>query len=212
MDQAVFWTVAAGGFLAALLHAALPTHWLPFVLVGRAQGWSGRKTLAVTALAGGGHIAVTLLLAVLLTGAGMALEERYEPLLRLAAGAVLIGFGLLYLLRRPPAVEGALKPRRRVSDAAAVLGLVGVLALSPGEAFASVLLAGQRWGWSGFAVLSALLAAATLAGMLAFTGAFWAGTARLKLDRAERLERRVLGGALCGLGALVLLVGHGHGH
>ena len=32
---------------------------------------------------------------------------------------------------------GAAQPRRRVSDLAAVLGLVGLLALSPGEAFGS---------------------------------------------------------------------------
>lgn len=208
MDQAVFWTVAAGGFVAALLHAALPTHWLPFVLVGRAQGWSGRKTLAVAALAGGGHIVTTVALAVLLTGAGLALGDRYGPVLRQLAGAVLIGFGLLYLLRRPPEVEGTVQPRRRVSDLAAVLGLVGVLALSPGETFGSVLLAGQPYGWGGFVVLSLVLASATLLGMMLFTGASWMGAARLKLDRAERVERRVLGAALCGLGLLVLALRH----
>ena len=208
MDQAVFGTVAAGGFAAALLHAALPTHWLPFVLVGRAQGWSGRKTLAVTALASSGHIIATVLLAALLMSAGLAAETAVGPVLGWIAGVVLIGFGLVYLLRRPPPVEGAAQPRRRVSDVAAVLGLVGLLILSPGEAFGSVLLAGQRWGWSGFAILSAVLASATLLGMLIFTGMSWAGAARVGLDRAERLERRVLGGALCGLGVVVLLLKH----
>lgn len=208
MNDAVFWTVAAGGGAAALLHAALPTHWLPFVLVGRAQGWSGRKTLAVTALAGGGHIVTTLALAVLLMGAGLALDDHYGPVLRRAAGAVLIGLGLLYLLRRPPDPTSAAQPRPRNSDLAAIGGLVGLLALSPGETFGSVLLAGQRWGWTGFAVLSGVLASATLLGMMVFTGASWAGAARLKLELAERLERRVLGGALCGLGVLVLAVGH----
>jgi threonine/homoserine/homoserine lactone efflux protein len=208
MDGAVFWTVAAGGFVAALLHAALPTHWLPFVLVGRAQGWSGRKTLAVTALAGSGHVLATLVLAVLLMGAGLALEEQYGPVLRRIAGVVLIAFGLMYLLRRPPPVDKAARPRPRVSDTAAVLGLVGLLALSPGEAFGSVLLAGQPYGWGGFVVLSLVLASATLAGMLLFTSASWAGAARLKLDRAERWERRILGAALVGLGVLVMFVEH----
>ncbi len=97
MGEAVFGTIAATSFVAALLHAALPTHWLPFVLVGRAQGWSGRKTLAVTALAGSGHVISTVIPAVILMTAGMALEERFGLVLTRIAGAVLIGFGLLYL-------------------------------------------------------------------------------------------------------------------
>jgi threonine/homoserine/homoserine lactone efflux protein len=71
-----------------------------------------------------------------------------------------------------------------------------------------VLLAGQPYGWGGFVVLSLVLASATLAGMLLFTSASWAGAARLKLDRAERWERRILGAALVGLGVLVMFVEH----
>jgi threonine/homoserine/homoserine lactone efflux protein len=44
--------------------------------------------------------------------------------------------------------------------------------------------------------------------MLLFTSASWAGAARLKLDRAERWERRILGAALVGLGVLVMFVEH----
>lgn len=208
MGEALFGSIAATGFLVALLHAALPTHWLPFVLVGRAQGWSGRKTLAVAALAGSGHIVSTVVLAVMLMTAGMALEAWSGLVLTRIAGAVLIGFGLLYLLSRAPAVDGEPRPRRRVSDLAAILGLVGVLVLSPGESFASVLLAGLPYGWSGFVVLSLVLASATLGGMLLFTGASWAGAARLRLDLVERYERLLLGGALCVLGVLILVLRH----
>lgn len=208
MGEALFGSILTTGFVAALLHAALPTHWLPFVLVGRAQGWTRRKTLAVTALAGGGHILSTVVLAVLLMTAGVALEDRFGLALTRIAGAVLIGFGLLYLLTRAPSVEGEAKPRRRVSDMAAVLGLVGLLVLSPGETFASVLLAGLPYGWGGFVVLSLVLASATLGGMLLFTGASWAGAARIRLDLVERYERLVLGGALCLLGALILVLRH----
>jgi len=208
MGEQVFGAIAVTGFVAALLHAALPTHWLPFVLVGRAQGWSGRKTLAVAALAGSGHIVSTVILAVLLMTAGMALEERSGVVLGWLAGAVLIGFGLLYLLKPAPVVDGVPQPRRRVSDMAAVLGLVGVLVISPGETFASVLLASLPYGWGGFAVLSLVLASATLGGMLLFTGASWAGAARLRLDVVERYERLLLGGALCVLGGLILVLRH----
>ena len=44
MNIGVFLTIATTGFTVAFLHAAIPTHWLPFVAVARVQKWShGRK-------------------------------------------------------------------------------------------------------------------------------------------------------------------------
>ena len=71
MSLAPFVPVAATGLAIAFLHAALPTHWLPFVLVGRARGWSRRRTLFVAAFAGLGHVACTVALGALVLAAGM---------------------------------------------------------------------------------------------------------------------------------------------
>ena len=46
MNAPVLTTIAVTGFTIAFLHAAIPTHWLPFALIGRARGWSRRRTLA----------------------------------------------------------------------------------------------------------------------------------------------------------------------
>ena len=53
MDTSYLITLGFTGFTVAFLHAAIPTHWLPFVMVGRARGWSPARTLAAVALAGG---------------------------------------------------------------------------------------------------------------------------------------------------------------
>src|SRR5437773_11467181 len=52
MNETVLTTIAFTGFTVAFFHAAIPTHWLPFVAAGRAQRWSHSKTLLITALAG----------------------------------------------------------------------------------------------------------------------------------------------------------------
>ena len=205
LNEALFGSVAATGFVIAFLHAAIPTHWLPFVLVGRAQGWSGRKTLGVAVLAGGGHIASTVALGVILTVAGMALLDDFGPLLARGAGLLLIAVGLYYLLlRRARGADAAPAPRRFRSDRTAILGLVGVLSLSPCESFLPVYLSGVRYGWGGFLMLTAVLAAATLIAMLAFTSLSMFGVARLRLTLIERYENALLGGALCLLGGLVI--------
>ena len=65
MNSAVLTTVAATGFSVAFFHAAIPTHWLPFVLTARARGWSRAKTLAVTAFAGAVTVALASFVATL---------------------------------------------------------------------------------------------------------------------------------------------------
>ncbi len=89
-------------FLAAsigLLHTAMgPDHYLPFVVLGRAEGWTLRKTLFWTAICGLGHV----LSSVALGGLGMALGwavpymEGIEGTRGDLASYTLIGFGLIY--------------------------------------------------------------------------------------------------------------------
>ena len=220
MNETLLGTILATGFVVAFLHAAIPTHWLPFVLVGRGQGWSARKILGVAVLAGGGHVLSTALLGLVLTGAGMALDQLLGPWLARAAGLLLLGFGLYYLLLRRPhvhrmalpgggsmnVVEGQAAQRRYGSDRAAILGLVGLLTFSPCESFLPVYLSGTSYGWGGFLLLSAVLAVATVVAMTLFTGVLLLGFSRLKLGAVERYESAILGVSLLVLGVLVIVL------
>lgn len=100
MNSAVLTTVAATGFTVAFFHAAIPTHWLPFVLVSRARGWSRGKTLAVAALAGLGHVALTGLLGLGIAWFGFQLEEYAEEYFPKIAGGVLLLIGAYYFWRQ----------------------------------------------------------------------------------------------------------------
>jgi hypothetical protein len=82
-------TIAVLGFSVAFLHAAIPTHWLPFVLVGRARGWSWTRTIAVTLGAGLGHVALTSLLGLAIAWFGFKLNETVSGLFPWIAGGVL---------------------------------------------------------------------------------------------------------------------------
>ncbi len=74
LQQPVLISLLGGGFVAAFLHAAMPTHWLPFVLVGRAQRWSLMRVMTVAVTAGLAHIASTALVGSLIVAAGLALS------------------------------------------------------------------------------------------------------------------------------------------
>ena len=100
MNSAVLTTIAATGFTVAFFHAAIPTHWLPFVLVSRARSWSRGKTLAVSALAGLGHVALTSLLGLVIAWFGFRLDERAGNLFPRIAGGFLLLIGAIYFWRQ----------------------------------------------------------------------------------------------------------------
>jgi hypothetical protein len=199
-----FASIAATGFAVAFLHAALPTHWLPFVLVGRAQKWSTGRTLGVTFLAGLGHVALTAVLGLILVLAGLAMQPHVGGIFHWIVGGLMIAVGLLYVLRgRHSHAHPEAGRRPYASDRAAIVALVTLLTLSPCEAFLPYYLAGMEHGWQAFVVLSLVLMVATSAGMLLFTGLSLAGFSRLGLDWVERYEETILGVALILVGIVV---------
>lgn len=100
MSAALFLSIVSLGFVVAFMHAAIPTHWLPFALTSRAQGWSAPKTLAITAMAGVGHGLFTTAIGVVIVALGMQLSERAGAIFHLVAGGALFCFGLYYLIRQ----------------------------------------------------------------------------------------------------------------
>ncbi len=100
MQSPVLTTVAVTGFTVAFFHAAIPTHWLPFVLVARARGWSRAKTLAVTVGAGLGHVAVTTLLGLAIAWFGFQIDEKVGRAFPWLVGGLLFAMGLFYFWRQ----------------------------------------------------------------------------------------------------------------
>ena len=100
MRSTVLASIAATGFTVAFFHAAIPTHWLPFVLVARARGWNRTKTILVTLFAGLGHVALTSLLGLIIAWFGFQLDEKLGRAFPWIAGGVLLAFGLYYFWRQ----------------------------------------------------------------------------------------------------------------
>jgi nickel/cobalt transporter (NicO) family protein len=210
MHASVLISILATGFAVAFLHSTIPTHWLPFVLAGRSQRWSRARLLGVTAIAAGGHVAFTTLLGAGLVWLGLSLNRLTGEVFPWIAGAVLIVFGLSYIVRH---VRGGhhhhakgLDDSRALSDRAVVLGLLTLLTFSPCEVFLPVYISGIRYGWRGFVLLSAVLAGATFTGMMLFTSLAAAGLQRLRLDVLERYEGVIVGTLLCLLGLAVMFL------
>jgi hypothetical protein len=237
MTTGLFTAIALTGFTVAFLHAAIPTHWLPFVAAARAQHWNSAKTLIVTGIAGSGHVLFTTALGVMVSWGGIAINTRWSRSFPLIAGGALIAVGLFYLVSQLKGGHGHVhlfggqhahehldrhhqhehdeeiekiehqwsRPR---SDWAVIAGLVALLTFSPCEAFLPVFLTGAKYGWFGFALLSAILAIATVAGMIVFTWLTLHGLQRLRFKALEKYEPITVGLVFCLLGLIIILFEH----
>lgn len=341
--------IALTGFGIAFFHAAIPTHWLPFVITARAQRWSRNKTMWVTALAGTGHVLFTAFLGGLIAWFGIALHQRIGGWFPWISGGALLSFGLFYLYRQlstaghghshmfgghshrsasprlhvhpqpevtgprggelidtgdgvmeillsevenearffvypvpsrdgragtlphldaavetvrsnqerqkfafqtadgclvsidpvptphqfvatlnmthgdhvhayelqfPQAIrrksgEGVVDivtPRSGIPDRVAIASLLMLLTFSPCESFLPVYVSGVRYGWMGFLLLTVILSIATVAGMVVFTWLTLSKLERLNLRFLEKYESGIIGGLLCTLGILIILI------
>ena len=231
MNDAVLTTIALTGFGVAFLHAAIPTHWLPFVLASRAQRWSHAKTLGVTALAGTGHVLVTAVLGALIAWFGIAVNRSIGAWFPWIAGAALWLLGGFYLFRQwkgkghahhhlfcghddvhaggleqhQHAAAAPLAERHSAaSDRAAIGSLLMLLTFSPCEAFLPIYASGVQYSWTGFALLTGILSVGTVAGMILFTSLTLLGVQRVKLGMLERYESGLIGALLCAVGVLII--------
>ncbi len=234
MNDSVLTTIAITGFTIAFFHAAIPTHWLPFVLAARVQRWNRSKTLLITALAATGHASFTAMLGLIVAWLGIALSARIGALFPWIAGGALIAVGLFYIFRQLTGHththlhlgrgghshgdghdhehghehghgHGEQKLSFSKSDIAAITSLLALLTFSPCEAFVPVYVSGVRYGWYGFALLTVILTIGTIAGMVAFTGLALVGIEQVKLRLLEKYEAGVMGALLCAVGVLIIL-------
>jgi ABC-type nickel/cobalt efflux system permease component RcnA len=88
------WLLLAGVATVGVLHTLVPDHWAPIVAIARQRGWSRGETARAAAVAGGGHVVSTLLIAVLVWVAGAAAAAKFGHLVDLASSLSLIGFGV----------------------------------------------------------------------------------------------------------------------
>lgn len=191
-------------FTLAMLHSVLPSHWLCFVLVGRAREWTLRRTLGVTVAAGLCHVLSTILLGVL--AIVFARELVSEEMLKPISAGVLIGVGLIYLVLHLFHTGHHHAADEKRADRGAVAALLLTLFLSPCEAVIPLFLLAATGSVVFIAAMCVVVTVATVGVMLLLTSVAWRGVEAARLKFADRYEKLIIGSVLAGLGAGVLVL------
>jgi hypothetical protein len=198
-------TVATAG-----VHALIPDHWLPLVLLARAQRWEQRRAVGVAAFSGVLHALVSVSLGALALWGGREAARGLGESLQRWSAALLVLFGAAYAgwalargghsLHVHPRLEDAhAEPDRRLTGIA--LGFV--VGFNPCVLIIPILFAtgGMAPGWA-----LGVAAAFALTTVLTTTVMVWAGLRSVRRLELAALDRygEVLSGALIGLTGLVV--------
>jgi hypothetical protein len=213
-----FWGLLVAGGLVSLVHGLLPNHWLPFVLIGRSQGWTAARMVGVLAAAAAAHTAVAGAIAMVTLLVGVALAEVIEPFAHTLPALILGGTGLFYIVldlrggRHPHHHhEVHVEAGKGMSDKTAMVTLVLTLALSPCEAMVPVFVSASPTGdpvlLFGIVVLSGAISLALMTVLALLT---WTGITRAGFGRLAHRERLVVGAILLVVGVASLFLAHGH--
>ena len=96
MSDVTLYALMSTAVGTALFHTLIPDHWLPFVLIGRAQGWTARHTAVVAGVSAMVHAVFSVLLGVAMLLFGEVVARSVGESLESMGHVLLIGFGLVY--------------------------------------------------------------------------------------------------------------------
>ena len=194
--------------LVGVLHTAVPDHWAPIVLLSRQHRWSVGKTARTAAIAGLGHVASTLAIAVVVWLAGAALATRFAHLVSLLSSIALIVFGAWIAIsswremREHHGAHGGGHEHANaaVSEVSSRTALLLILGSSPMIEGIPAFFAASRYGPALLAIMAVVFAVSTIATYVVMCAAGASGMQRVKLGRFEEYGEIISGSFIALLG------------
>jgi len=207
-------TVAAVG----VLHTLVPDHWMPIAILARRERWSAGRAVRTAAIAGFGHTASTLVIALIFWLGGRLLAESAGRLAGVASSLGLIAIGAWVTLGAVHELRGHGHARGHGNSHDAGhdhdhhekrslrTALLLVLGSSPMVEGIPVFFAAWKYGLGTMLWMAAAFALSTIATYVIVVAGALAGLERIRLGSFERYGE-VLSGALIvclGVASLVL--------
>jgi len=214
MNDASFLTLILSTASIAFVHALAPDHWLPFVMIGKAQKWSIRKLVFVTFIGGIGHVGSSILLGFIGLFIGMELSklEGFEALRGEVGLWLLIGFGIAYALwglkharhpHRHEIVDEKILNRKTVT----IWTLFAVFVLGPCEPLIPLFFISLKFKLAGVITVAIVFSVVTWIMMIGQALLGYLGVQLIKLERIERYSHTIAGAVIALTGVFILVSG-----
>lgn len=197
-----------GSLLISLLHAVIPSHWLPLLAIGRKENWGLKETERVTFIAGLAHVLSTIIIGILLGLIGIELSEQIDRFTHIIAPSVLILIGLYFVRQHYIHHHFHLQNQKIAGKSKSKIISVLIIAmfLSPClEIEAYFLLAGAK-GWWLLVSIALMYSFVSIAGMLLWIRFAYKGLLKLNWHKWEHNAGLISGGVLIVTGILSFFI------
>ena len=201
-------SILVGSFLISLLHAIIPSHWLPVLAIGRKENWDLAETEKVTFVAGLAHVLSTVVIGIFLGIIGVELSNTIESFTRIIAPSIIILIGFFFIRQHyvhhhfhleNQKIAG--KPKRKI-----IAALILAMFLSPClEIEAYFLLAGAQ-GWWVVATISLIYCVVSISGMMLWIRFAYKGLLKLNWHTWEHNAGLISGAVLIVTGILSFFI------
>lgn len=197
-------SLIAGTVLLSIIHAAIPNHWMPLVLLGRSEGWTTGETAVITFVSGVAHSLSTVILGVLIGGIGYSLSREYlvvgtyiAPLVLIFMGVVYFSLDLQHRRHEHMPSDRGVTGRSRVS---VVLLMALSMFLSPCLEIESYFFTAGAHGWQGIGMVALLYPVLSVGTMVLLVYLGRKSMIRWNLAVLDHHEKKITGFILIGLG------------
>jgi uncharacterized membrane protein YbjE (DUF340 family) len=174
-------SIIIGSLIISVLHALIPSHWLPVLAISKKEGWSLGETTRITFISGLSHVASTVGIGILLGLIGEELANHLDHFTRVVAPSILVLIGFYFIRQHYRHHHFHLEKEQleRRTKRSIITALVLAMFLSPCmEIEAYFLLAGTK-GWYMMAAIALLYSLITICGMLLWVRMVYKGLVRL---------------------------------
>lgn len=194
--------IILGSIALSLIHALIPSHWLPFVTIGKARGWGLRQILRTTLLAGTAHTLSTTIFGLLASFAGFQLAENQHIIAQRVVPMFLLVLGIWFIMQHLRGDEHSHIDEKTVKGKTykqLVISLVVMMFLSPCFEISAYFLSAGAMGWLAVTTIIIIYNLLTISGMLIMTLLANQGIKRLNVHWLQHNEQLITGLTLFGL-------------
>lgn len=209
--------IFVGSFLLSIVHALIPSHWLPLVAIGKAEKWNTGETTTVAIITAVSHTLSTVVIGIIVGLVGYKLSETYHYITHYIAPIILIFLGLVYFYleyrhskiktehrHHHVDVDGIVKKKK--TKHSIILTLSTAMFFSPCLEIEVYYFTASRLGWTGIGIVSVVYFFVTVIGIVLLVYLASKGVRKLKWHFLEHHEKIISGFILVLVGLLAFFV------